>query len=131
MTIKLFLSLATACILFLSGSAVFANTNSISEGMSNVGNEVQSSWDKLGNSVQNAGNHIANGMSNMGMTATNDNQRNNDYTAIRTATNTPTILGMNGTMWTWFVFAILSVVVIALVWYYGMQQKDDVGRHEQ
>lgn len=143
MTKKIFLLFTTIFALFLCSSAVFANTDGVGQGISNAGNEIQNSWDKLGNSVQNAGNRIATGVSNMGKDETNNNNtgfmgmtddNNRDgrsYTATRTATNTPTVLGMNGTMWTWFVFAILAVVVIALVWYYGMQQKDNTGRREQ
>ena len=128
MTKKIFLVITLVCSLLLFNSTVFA-MDAIRDGMNNVGNQVQNSMDKLGNSVKETSNKMTNSASNvMGMETNNNNGNNNDnttsqYTAQRTA-NEGTILGMNGTMWTWFVMAILGVVLVSLVWYYGMQKSN-------
>lgn len=151
MTKKFFIVLSVVFALVLASSSVFA-MDAVGNVMSGVGNQIHQSWNKMGDSAQSAGNTISDGFTGMmenGRTNStventdnntnndgfmgmnnNDNNGNGDYTAERTSTE-GTILGMDGTMWTWFVFAILGIVVISLVWYYGMQQTDaHKGRHE-
>ena len=136
MTKKIFLAIALVSSLLLCNSNVFA-MNNVRDGMNNAGNQVENSWEKMGNSIKNVGNSVTNGVSTMMGTNNNYNTNtNNDgqYTARRTATE-GTIFGMNGTMWTWFVMAILGIVLISLVWYYGMQKSNtdsntNTGKHE-
>lgn len=68
---------------------------------------------------------------NIGGAMTQDNNR--DYTATRTATtanSNATLFGLNSTAWAWMIMAILGVVVVALVWYYG-KQKEVNAKHEK
>lgn len=138
MTRKILIVFIAILTILLCSSTVFAEDNEFIGGAAgNIGSQVKDSWDKLGDSVQNVGNSMSAGMSNMG----NDNRNSSNsgamgtranngdnagaYTATRTATtDNATFLGMNGTMWTWMIFGILAVALIALVWYYGMQQDD-------
>lgn len=126
MTKKLFIILSTLCALLFFSTSCFA-TDGLANGVNNIGNEIKGSLEKTGNSIQNGVNHVTG--------TTNNNLRNDNnvrtsttntdgYTATRTSTN-PTFLGMNSTMWTWFVFAILAIVIVALVWYYGMQNSNN------
>ena len=108
------------CIIFAT-SFVFAN---------NAGDEAKDSLDKAGgtvrNIVDNAGNVVRDGVGNMengmeslgntfsaGASRTSSNMGN--------ATNGNTFAGMNANTWIWFVMAIAAVAIVALVWYYAMQ----------
>ena len=146
MTKKFFLTLLIAFVFLLFSSiSVFAENNPIQDVGNSIDSEVKNSWDKVGNSIEEAGNKINNGMNHMknennnndnnndnnhqnsgfmGMTD-NNNNNNNNYTAIKTSADGQTLMGMNSTMWTWLVFAILAVFIVALVWYYGMQQSNN------
>ena len=96
----------------------------IENGAENVGNGIK-------NGVQNAGNAVKNATENAGselknsVEKTGDNMRNvgdGAYTAARTATetnnnqNTQNWMGSN--IWTWIVVGIITIVIIALIWYY-------------
>ena len=117
------------CIIFAT-SFVLAN---------NAGDEAKDSLDKAGgtvrNIVDNDGNVVRDGVGNMengmeslgntfsaGASRTSSNMGNaNNYTTTRTATNGNTFAGMNANTWIWFVMAIAAVAIVALVWYYAMQ----------
>ena len=144
MTKKIITILVACFAIFLFSNIVFAE---------NAGEEMKDSWDKttqsmqnagatVGNTMQSAGNNIGDAMKSAGdkmgtaLTDTNDDMRtNNDdnpasYTATRTSTD---FLGMgNNTMWTtWLILAILTVAIVGLVWYYGMQNtKGSKSRNE-
>ena len=117
--------------LFLS-SSVFA-TNNVQDGARDIGTEVKDSWDKLGGAVQNIGNNAKGAVDNVGNnarnsmnnnnTTANNNHNNNGYTATRTSAvnNNGNLFGMTSNAWTWFIMAVLAVVIVALVWYYGTQ----------
>lgn len=136
MTKKIITILVACFTLLLFSNIAFAE---------NAGEEVKDSWDKttqsmqnagetVGNTMQSAGNNIEGAMKNvgdkMGTALTGNNydmaKKNNDdpdlYSATRTSTDT-SFLGMgNNTMWTtWLILAILTVAIVGLVWYYGMQ----------
>ena len=139
MTKKFFLIISIIFALFLCSSTVFAMTDTMRTGVNNAGNEMKSSWDKIGNTVGNAGNAVANGFSTMGqaventmsgngtkMSTTNDT---GNYTAARTSTDTNFFGMSNTTMWTWVILAVFGVAVVALVWYYGLQNNNDNAKH--
>ncbi len=73
-----------------------------------------------GTTMQNAGNGIAESL-------TNDN---NGYDATRTTTRSAvdasegTFLGMNGTVWTWLIMAVVGIAIVALVWMYAKQNNN-------
>ena len=72
--------------------------------------------------------HIENGIEDLGNTFTagaartsNNNGNAGTYTTGRTSTGAATFAGMTANTWIWFVMAIAAVAIIALVWYYAMQ----------
>lgn len=137
---KIFLILSVVSALLICHSTVYAEVaQDIQRGASNIGNEIKNSWNKAGNSMQDAGNTVASGISNMG----NDNKDNNNnpimndnnnnrYTAGRTSAmgNGGSFLGMSSTTFTWIILAIVGIAIVALVWYYGMQQSNKKTHHD-
>jgi len=95
--------------------------NGIVSGIRNVTsagqNTMENATGDMGNGMQNAGNTTVGGM-------TTDND---DYTATRTTTRMATdttdgtFLGMDSTMWTWLIMAIVGIAIVALVWMYAKQ----------
>ena len=137
-----FLLISTLLIVLLSitASTVFANNalntivNVAEDVTSAAGNVLTTGVDAVGNTVDNvangtmrAGNNVATGITNMG----NNNRSGNGttgYTATRTNTNA-TWLGMDATMWTWLIMAILGVTIVAMIWFYAKQ--DNTEQSEQ
>ena len=128
-----FLLISTLLIVLLSitASTVFANNalNTIGNvaedvtGVDAVGNTV----DDVANGTMRAGNNVATGITNMGNNNRSGNG-NTGYTATRTNTNA-TWLGMDATMWTWLIMAILGVAIVAMIWFYAKQ--DNTEQSEQ
>lgn len=55
------------------------------------------------------------------MTSNNTNN-NSNYSATRTSANTnTTFLGMSPMALAWFIMAVLGIITVSLVWYYGKQ----------
>lgn len=144
---KIFIAFSILLSLSLLSSFVFA-TDAIQDGAKDVGSEVKNSWNKLGNAVQNIGNDAKGAVNNTNNSINDQNDNNNminqnnnnaindnntsNYTASRTAANTNNsgaLFGMNSTMWTWLIMAILGVVIVALVWYYGAE--NTTGSHKR
>lgn len=74
--------------------------------------------------MEKAGNEMTDSVGSTMSNSRNDN--NDDYTATRTATNDDiTLLGMNGTTWTWVIMAIAAIAIVALIWYYAAQNNTD------
>ena len=72
--------------------------------------------------MEKAGNDMTD---SAGSTMSNNNN-SGDYTATRTATgDDTTLLGMNGTTWTWVIMAIAAIAIVALIWYYAAQNNTD------
>lgn len=97
-------------------------TNTVVDGVNNLGADVRGGIGAAENGIEDAlkidGNKTNN--SNMVNTATARGNINNGYTATRTATNALT--GNNtSTLWIWLMVAIVAIVIIGLVWYYGAQ----------
>ena len=93
--------------------------NAVSGAISGVTNGVRSGVSGVENTANNAGNKM------QGATTTN----NGDYNATRTAstraaTNRATFLGMSATAWGWFIMAVVGIITVALVWYYGKQHEE-------
>ncbi len=142
--VKKYLIITLILLLTLFSSSVFA-FNEIGDAARDMGNEMKDSWDKMGNTAENMGNHIQGAADSVGETVGNfmglndDNDYNNDvnnninsatannndnYQATRTSVNTNEntgLLGMNNTMWTWIILAVLGIAIVGLVWYYGSQ----------
>lgn len=139
---KLYITILTLlAILSLSISYTFAANNmDVVDGIRNVVGGAE-------NVVENAGNGIVSGIRNV--TSSGENTMHNatsgvktqthtagnkiadgttdGYTAARTTTRTATdtnggtFLGMNSTVWTWVIMAIVGIAIIALVWMYAKQ----------
>ena len=90
--------------------------------ISNGQNMMENMTNNIGNGMENAGNTIASGF-----TSDNANDNNNSsYTATRTATTSnSTFLGMDPTMLTWVIMAIIGASIIGLVWYYAKEHEID------
>lgn len=97
--------------------------NILTTGVDAIGNTV----DDVSNGTMKAENNVAAGVTNMNNNNRSGN-RNTGYTATRTNTNA-TWLGMDATMWTWLIMAILGVAIVAMVWFYARQ--DNTEQSEQ
>lgn len=81
------------------------------------------------NTMENVTGNTKNGTQNTGNRTTGTmTNGNNNYTATRTTTtraatgtNDGTFLGMNSTVWTWLIMAIVGIAIVALVWMYAKQ----------
>lgn len=110
-----------------AGNIVKDGAGAIGNGINNSANAVRSTVENGANEAQNMGQDAKNHSENMASALTQDNY-NVDRTSIeaRTTSNAPnnSFLGMNGTTWTWFILGIAALAIIALVWYYAMQNKN-------
>ena len=137
-----FLLISTLLIVLLSitASTVFANNalntigNVAEDVTSAAGNvlttgvdAVRNTVDDVANGTMRASNNVATGITNMGNNNRSGNG-NTGYTATRTNTNA-TWLGMDATMWTWLIMAILGVAIVAMIWFYAKQ--DNTEQSEQ
>ena len=77
--------------------------NSVNNGINNAGNEIKNSADKTGNTMRNMGD----GAFNATRTATEDNTNNGSQG------------WMNRDMWTWIIVGIITIAIIALIWFYA------------
>lgn len=96
----------------------------IVDGVRNITSNGENAMDNVtrdaDNTIENAGNGIAGAL-------TNDN---NGYNATRTTTRSAvdagegTFLGMNSTVWTWLIMAVVGIAIVALVWMYAKQNNN-------
>lgn len=96
----------------------------IVDGVRNITSNGENAMDNItrdtGNTMQNAGNGIAGALST----------DNNGYDATRTTTRSAvdagegTFLGMNSTVWTWLIMAVVGIAIVALVWMYAKQNNN-------
>lgn len=120
----LLLVLILLAIIFISNFSLAANTvkstiNSIDDDIANLSNGLKNGTSALGNNLQgamnNAGNAIKSGENTI------DRAAANTYVATRTATDNLNNQNMNATWWTWIIIGIAAIVIIALIWYYTVQ----------
>lgn len=148
---KSLICISVFCILAIICSPVFASStasdaentlNNIKDGVQNMVNNAGNAMGDMKNGVSNMINDgendvkdgsrdVENGVSN----AENDMSRSinpdrntSGYTATRTGT-TDMINGNSNTWTVWVVLAIAGVLIIALVWYYGMQTQGNSREH--
>lgn len=151
---KIILSAVILAIIALSFNCVFAEdmaqdaANTVNDSIDktqNTMNDMGNAVKDAGNSAMNAVNDTVNGAVNGTMNAVNEitkdrntsttnNHDNNmnmtgttnngNYTATRTAAEGTTLLGMDSTTWTWLIMGIVGIAIVALVWYYSMQNTD-------
>ena len=92
--------------------------NVIENAGNNISNGVRNGFNTLGQGTENVVTDVRDGMENAGNTMmgtmTDNNDRNDGYTATRTTTDDVTLAGMSTNTWTWIVVA-LSIVAIGIL----------------
>lgn len=145
---KIYISILTIiAVIFISFSYTFAaNDMSAVDGIRNVvggaENVVEDAGKGIVNGVRNITSNGENAMDNVTRDAGNTMQNvgngiagalttdNNGYDATRTTTRTAvdasegTFFGMNSTVWTWLIMAIVGIAIVALVWMYAKQNNN-------
>ena len=124
-------------LLAVMASRVLANNiiNTVENAAQNVtsaaGNILTTGVDATKNTVNDistgtkeAENTVAAGITNMGNTNRSGNSNTTNYTATRTSASA-TWLGMDSTMWTWLIMAILGVAIVAMIWFYAKQDNNE------
>lgn len=129
---KILFSLCLVLLFIFSFTYTFAanGLESAADGVRNVVGGAENMIEGAAKGVSNTTKDMTGGIENGARNVTGDTRnttgalsthRNDNYTATRTATTGGTLMGMNGTAWTWVILAIAAVSIIALVWYYSMQ----------
>lgn len=125
-----------AILLSFCFSRCFATDGNMANSMRNMTNSTKNAVSAVGNSISNGATAAQGAIKNMtnSAAATTTTTNNGNYTAVRTGTETQIkYAGMTATGWTWFIMAILAVLLIALIWYYARQNstsKNDNSNHE-
>lgn len=127
---KIFVSFAMI-VLCLCCSVCFAageNSNV------NLGEEITDSLDKTGDSVRNVADDVMNGVDgntrnnnnnyNTRNNNTNNNVFTNGYNAVRTSVDDVATGNMSTTTWIWIILAVAAIVIVAMVWYYAVQDNN-------
>lgn len=142
---KSLISILVFCLITFMSSFIFAAN--IVEGTENVlrdaGNGIQGAVDKTGDSLRNAKDGVTNMMDNMGDRAenagddmaddmgiggfTNDGDAGS-YTATRTNAYTNGGARNNSSL-VWLILAVVAIIIVALVWYYGAQTNTNRNSH--
>lgn len=128
---KIFVSLAII-ILSLCCSVCFAADN---DSNVNLGEEITDSLDKTGDSVRNVADDVMNGVdgnnnNNNRNTANRNNYTDNNvftegYNAVRTSVDDVATGNMSTTTWIWIILAVAAIIIVAMVWYYAVQNNND------
>ena len=92
-------------------------TNTVVDGIDRMGSDVRSSIGAIENGIENT--FEMNDISQIPMESTIDNT--NSYTVVRTADNNNITDTTSNNLWVWIIVAVVSIFIIGLVWYYGMQ----------
>lgn len=96
-----------------AGRGIVDGVRNVTSGGENM---MENAAGNIGNGVQNAGNRVTGAMTSDNYNATRTTTRSADINAAE-----GTFLGMNGTVWTWLIMAVVGVAIIALVWMYAKQ----------
>ena len=144
---KIFISFAII-ILSVCTTVCFAADNNSNV---NLGEEITDSLDKTGDSVRNVADDVMDGVDNITRdnrddNATNNNNRNENrdnnradnrnnneddnmftegYDAVRTSVDEMTTGTMSTTTWIWIILAVAAIIIVAMVWYYAVQDRRD------
>jgi len=131
------------CLIIFASSTVFAAN--ITQGAGNVLNGARNGVEHLVNGTTNAARSAKDGVSNIMDDLGNDAERGKDhfeddmtrddnkdmtngdnqgYTATRTAADAGNAVGGASNAFLWVILAIVAVVIVALVWYYGTQTEN-------
>lgn len=140
---KSLIAILTFCMFIIIASPVFASNlvndagntlNNIKDGAQNMvrdaGNSLEKAGDSIGNMARDGMNAVHEGAKDLGDGAANmagsvneETSRTDrgagDYTASRTSLTDTATSGNEAIMWT--ILAVIALVIIGLVWYYGVQ----------
>lgn len=130
---KIFMAFAII-ILSVCCSVCFASENNSNV---NLGEEITDSLNKTGNSVRNVADDVMNGGKDNTKNNHNDNRNNNNnnarsmtngagYNAVRTSVEDVANgnANMSTTTWVWIILAVAAIVIVAMVWYYAVQDNN-------
>lgn len=136
----LIVTLLVFSILILSISYTFAaNQQNVVQGIRNAVGGAENVVEDAGKGIVDGVRNITSAGQNTMENATSGTKAQNasnkitgtttdDYTSTRTATTRAatgttdgTFLGMNSTVWTWLIMAIVGIAIVALVWIYAKQ----------
>ncbi len=134
----------TLAVLLFGFSYSFAANNMGQEAVNGVRNVVggaenivEDTAGGIAGGIKNGVSDVTNGAQNIANGAmTSDTTRNGGYSATRTATTrmadtgSGTFLGMGATAWGWLIMAIVGIVTIALVWYYGKEHEENYSHND-
>lgn len=125
-------------------SAIFISASFATNNMKDAANGVRNFVGGAENIVEDAVGGIATGIKD-GVTdvkdatknatsakTSNGSNNNSNYTATRTSSNTisNTFLGMTPLALAWFTMAVLGIITVSLVWYYGKQHDPKYNRND-
>lgn len=130
-------TITTLFVLIFCISYSFAANNIGQEAVDGIRNVVGGAENVVEDAAGGIAGGVRNGVTGVKDTAenvtngamTSDNTNNGNYNAARTtstrmSTNEAnTFLGMNGTTWAWIIMAVVGIIIVGLVWYYGKQQE--------
>lgn len=132
---KIFMAFAII-ILSVCCSVCFASEGENNSNV-NLGEEITDSLNKTGNSVKNVAEDVMNGGNHNTRNNENDNRNNNNnnarsmtngagYNAVRTSVEDVTNgnANMSTTTWIWIILAVAAIVIVAMVWYYAVQDNN-------
>lgn len=126
-------ALIILCTIFITNYSLAMNeikdaTNTVQNVVQNTENGVENvAKDTAGaikegtNKVENAGQNMTNDMMGDSDSSTDTSANNGEYDATRTSTG---MFGMNNTVWTWIILAVIAAAIIGLVWYYAVQNNN-------
>jgi peptidoglycan hydrolase CwlO-like protein len=104
-----------------------------SDVMTRAKNEVQDAGQDIKNGAENVGSSIQNGVDNIGNGIEDMVDGNNtenravagttgNYGSADSITNDNNTTGMSGTTWAWIIIAVITIIIVAAVWYYVAQR---------
>lgn len=102
------------------GNAIGDTSNNAKNVIGNAENTVEDGFKSAGNSIKGATGNVENTMENSSNGVMAGLNNNDNYNTTRTATS-GNFLGMSSTGWTWLILAVVGIVIVGLVWYYGAQ----------
>lgn len=109
--------------------------NTVDDGINNIGSSITNTTENAGNEIGQSENKIENDMDNMTQDKKDDDNKDNtmagittngDYTTTQTAV-TSTMENTN--FWTWAIIILAAIGIIAVIWYYSSQNKEDHNRY--
>lgn len=135
--------LLTILAVLIFGVSSFATNNIASDAVNGIRNVVGGAENVVGGTVGGVTNGVRSGVTGTEnatkntagatMTATNNGTYNTTRTATTRAATTGargTFLGMGATAWGWLIMAIVGIITVALVWYYGKERELDYNHNK-